>query len=339
MPPDPRRPAGTPCRCCARTPPSGRRTPFAPDGERSIARAYIKAFGRARRLVYVEDQYLWSGAAAGVLADGCGRSPACTSSRSCPAIPDRDGRLSGPPYRIGQQQAHRAAARRPAANGCAVFDLEAPSGWPIYVHSKVCVIDDTWMIVGSDNLNIRSWTNDSELSCAVIDERARRARAASIPVAAATAPACLARQTRGCGCGASTSGGRAGDDADLVDGVPAIACCAPPPDSTRGTSGGRTGPRPPGRLRHHRPGRCAGGRRGGPSRCTACSSIPTAVPAGCGAPAGVLSRADPSWGRAELGGNRVPGRSEDARGLQVADRACGPSSHASRSCGGASSAA
>ena len=33
--------------------------PFAPVGERSVARGIIKALGRARRLIYVEDQYLW----------------------------------------------------------------------------------------------------------------------------------------------------------------------------------------------------------------------------------------------------------------------------------------
>ncbi len=31
------------------------------------------------------------------------------------------------------------------------------------------MIDDVWAAVGSDNLNRRSWTHDSELSCAVID--------------------------------------------------------------------------------------------------------------------------------------------------------------------------
>jgi phosphatidylserine/phosphatidylglycerophosphate/cardiolipin synthase-like enzyme len=39
----------------------------------------------------------------------------------------------------------------------------------VYVHAKVCVIDDRWTCVGSDNLNLRSWTHDSELSCAVMD--------------------------------------------------------------------------------------------------------------------------------------------------------------------------
>nr|BFE86094.1 hypothetical protein GCM10020093_086950 [Planobispora longispora] len=40
----------------------------------------------------------------------------------------------------------------------------------MYVHAKVCVVDDVWAAVGSDNVNLRSWTYDSELSCAVIDE-------------------------------------------------------------------------------------------------------------------------------------------------------------------------
>ena len=51
-----------------------------------------------------------------------------------------------------------------------MFDLENARGLPVYVHAKVCIIDDVWMMVGSDNLNRRSWTNDSELSCAVMDE-------------------------------------------------------------------------------------------------------------------------------------------------------------------------
>src|SRR6185437_6036857 len=34
--------------------------PFAPRGERSVARGYVKALHQARRLIYIEDQYLWS---------------------------------------------------------------------------------------------------------------------------------------------------------------------------------------------------------------------------------------------------------------------------------------
>jgi len=40
-----------------------------------------------------------------------------------------------------------------------VHDLENEAGRPIYAHGKLCVIDDVWMSVGSDNLNRRSWTH------------------------------------------------------------------------------------------------------------------------------------------------------------------------------------
>ena len=55
-----------------------RRTRSRPTGERSIARAYLKAFRRARRLVYLEDQYLWSLDATDVLRDALRRAtPSC----------------------------------------------------------------------------------------------------------------------------------------------------------------------------------------------------------------------------------------------------------------------
>ena len=50
-----------------------------------------------------------------------------------------------------------------------VFDVENHAGTPVYVHAKVCVVDDIWASVGSDNFNRRSWTHDSELSSAVLD--------------------------------------------------------------------------------------------------------------------------------------------------------------------------
>ena len=55
----------------------------------------------------------------------------------------------------------------------AVYGLENDAGTPIYVHAKVCLIDDTWGSVGSDNANRRSWTHGSELSCAVLGHRHR----------------------------------------------------------------------------------------------------------------------------------------------------------------------
>jgi hypothetical protein len=50
------------------------RYPYAPRGERSIALAYTKALGRAERLIYVEDQHLWSFDVARIFAAALQRS-------------------------------------------------------------------------------------------------------------------------------------------------------------------------------------------------------------------------------------------------------------------------
>src|SRR2546423_4425191 len=79
--------------------------PFAVDGERTIARAYERAFARATRLVYVEDQYLWSDVVARTLARALHRAPQLRVIAVVPRFPDQDGRLSGPPNRLGQLSA------------------------------------------------------------------------------------------------------------------------------------------------------------------------------------------------------------------------------------------
>jgi phosphatidylserine/phosphatidylglycerophosphate/cardiolipin synthase-like enzyme len=152
--------------------------PFAPEGERSIARAYSRAFNRARRLVYIEDQYFWSDLVAATLASALQRKPELQVIAVVPRHPEKDGRASGPPMRYGQRLAWDLL-REAGGDRFALFDLENAEGTPIYVHAKVCVVDDEWMTIGSDNLNLRSWTHDSELTCAVVDpdgELPRRTR-------------------------------------------------------------------------------------------------------------------------------------------------------------------
>src|SRR5205823_6466018 len=74
-----------------RTYPARRRAyPFAPEGERSIARAYLKAFRRARRLIYVEDQYLWSLDAARALRGALADHPHLLIAVVIPRYPDPD---------------------------------------------------------------------------------------------------------------------------------------------------------------------------------------------------------------------------------------------------------
>jgi phosphatidylserine/phosphatidylglycerophosphate/cardiolipin synthase-like enzyme len=141
---------------------------FAPDGERSVARAFAKAIKRARTLIYIEDQYFWSIEIARLLADVLREQPQLQVIGVVPRYPDKDSKWSGPPSRLAQARA-LAIVQRAGGERVGIYDIENDANTPIYVHAKVCVIDDVWATVGSDNLNRRSWTHDSELSCAVID--------------------------------------------------------------------------------------------------------------------------------------------------------------------------
>ncbi|MBC2904670.1 phospholipase D-like domain-containing protein [Streptomyces cupreus] len=142
---------------------------FAPDGERSIARGYRKALRRARALIYLEDQYLWSPRVVECFADALSANSGLRLIAVVPSFPEQDGRLTLPMNLVGRIGA-LDRLRRAGGGRVAVYGLENRAGTPVYVHAKVCVIDDVWACVGSDNVNMRSWTHDSELACAVLDE-------------------------------------------------------------------------------------------------------------------------------------------------------------------------
>jgi phosphatidylserine/phosphatidylglycerophosphate/cardiolipin synthase-like enzyme len=254
LPPDPVDPAprGSHAVQVIRTYPAKRPPyPFAPEGERSIARAYLKAFRRARRLVYIEDQYLWSPDAAEVLADALRREQELRVVAVVPRYPDRGGRASSAAARLARDRAVDTL-RRAGGDRVAVYDLENTQGTPIYVHAKVCVIDDVLLVIGSDNLNRRSWTHDSEVSCAVIDGEADE-RAPTDPGGLGDCARRLARQTR-LRLWCEHLGRDDGDVEDLL--APATGCAAlahAAADLDRWHRDGRRGPRPPGHLRAHAP--------------------------------------------------------------------------------------
>ena len=227
--------------------------PFAPHGERSVARGFTKALGRARRLVYLEDQYMWSPHIARVLAAALRRSPQLHLVVVVPRHSDVDGRWALPPNQVGRLQAMQVC-RTAAPDRVHVFDLENHAGNPVYVHAKVAVMDDTWACVGSANLNRRSWTHDSELSAAVLDA-ARDGREPADPGGHGDGARCFARDLR-LALVREHLDRVPGDDDDLLDPgrfVQAAEEAAANLDAWH--AGGRRGPRPPGRLRAHRPER------------------------------------------------------------------------------------
>jgi phosphatidylserine/phosphatidylglycerophosphate/cardiolipin synthase-like enzyme len=225
---------------------------FAPQGERSVARGYSKAIRRARRLIYLEDQYLWSKEVADLFATALEEHPGLHLVVVVPRVPDQEGAVSERPQYVGRHQALETC-RRAGPGRVHVFDPENHEGTPVYVHAKVCVVDDVWASVGSDNFNRRSWTHDSELSSAVLDSTLDQREP---------------RDPGGHGDGARTFArdlrlelarehlDRAADgsqDADLLDPedfVAAVEASAAALEAWH--DGGQVGPRPPGRLRPHR---------------------------------------------------------------------------------------
>ncbi|MBO0680570.1 phospholipase [Mycolicibacterium sp. S2-37] len=209
---------------------------FAPHGERSVARGYTKALRRARRLIYLEDQYLWSRQVADLFAAALTENPDLHLIAVIPRHPDVDGRWALPPNQVGRRQAIDAC-RAAAPDRVHIFDPENHEGTPVYVHAKVCVIDDEWACVGSDNFNRRSWTHDSELSCAVLDDTGVFARDLRLRLMREH----LDRAPDG------------SEDHGLLDPADAVGEIVSAAKALEDWyDGGRRGLRPPGRLRAHR---------------------------------------------------------------------------------------
>ena len=208
--------------------------PFARHGERSVARGYVKSLGRARSLVYVEDQYLWCSEVLSVFAEALRREPQLRMIFLIPRFAEQDGRWSEPPNLVGRDRPLHIL-REAGGERVAIYSPENSAGTPIYVHAKACVIDDEWACVGSDNTNRRSWTHDSEVSAAFVDGSARG----------------TARDLRLSLSHEHLGGAATGYDLDdPVSWFDAFRVAAAALDAWH--AGGCIGPRPPGRLRTYR---------------------------------------------------------------------------------------
>jgi phosphatidylserine/phosphatidylglycerophosphate/cardiolipin synthase-like enzyme len=223
--------------------------PFAPQGERSVARGFRKAIARARQLIYIEDQFLWSTEVAKVFAAALVANPSLHLIAMVPRYFDQAGTLTLRPNQVGREMAVRVLLDA-APDRVAIYDIENLAGVPVYVHAKISVIDDVWASVGSDNFNRRSWSHDSEIACAVLDQE-RDAREPIDPAGLGDGARKYARDLR-LELWREHLGRAKGDDHGLLDPVEAVAAFRATAEALeRWHREGERGERPPGRVRPH----------------------------------------------------------------------------------------
>jgi phosphatidylserine/phosphatidylglycerophosphate/cardiolipin synthase-like enzyme len=137
-----------------------------PRGEFTILEAYLRALRSAQRLIYFENQFLWSPEIVSVLADKLSDPPG-DRFRLLVLLPAKPN--NGNDDTRGQlgllAQADDGAGRFLA---CTLYQA-GDNACPIYVHAKIAIIDDAWLTVGSANLNEHSLFNDTEMNVVTHD--------------------------------------------------------------------------------------------------------------------------------------------------------------------------
>ncbi len=146
---------------------------FAPEGEFGIRHAYVEALRRARRLIYLENQYLWSAEVVEALVAAM-EAPHPGPFRIVLVLPARahHGRWANDRHvrrlRLADAGRGLVSVYGPCAAGPGSGDA-AFAYRPIYVHAKAAIVDDEWLTVGSANLNNRGLRTDGEINAVVRD--------------------------------------------------------------------------------------------------------------------------------------------------------------------------
>ncbi|HJU35895.1 MAG TPA: phosphatidylserine/phosphatidylglycerophosphate/cardiolipin synthase family protein [Gaiellaceae bacterium] len=138
------------------------------DGEWSILESYLRALRAAERLVYLESQFLWAPELTFVLAEKLRRPPRDDFRviALLPAHPNNGADDSRGQVGLLIDADKKSGDDTTRFLACTLYQ-PGPGGNPVYVHSKAAVIDDTWLTVGSANLNAHSLFNDTEANVVV----------------------------------------------------------------------------------------------------------------------------------------------------------------------------
>ena len=144
-------------------------------GDYSILESYIGALRSAERFVYLENQFLWSPEIVSTLVDKL-KNPPGNDFRVLVLLPARAN--DGADISRGQVAALiHAADETTRFLACTIYARSRNLRDPVYVHSKIGIVDDRWLTVGSANLNAHSLFHDTEMNVVTHDpDLARAAR-------------------------------------------------------------------------------------------------------------------------------------------------------------------
>jgi phosphatidylserine/phosphatidylglycerophosphate/cardiolipin synthase-like enzyme len=140
-----------------------------PTGDFRILESYVRALRCAERLVYLENQFLWSPEIVSLLADKL-RRPPTDDFRLVVLLPSRAN--NGHDDTRGQVSVLVDADLQTGGGRFLAATIRSRTGDrvdPLYVHAKVGIVDDRWLTVGSANLNAHSLLNDTEMNVVTDD--------------------------------------------------------------------------------------------------------------------------------------------------------------------------
>jgi phosphatidylserine/phosphatidylglycerophosphate/cardiolipin synthase-like enzyme len=142
-----------------------------PLGDFRILESYLRALRSAKRLVYLENQFLWSPEIVTVLVDKL-RNPPSDGFRLLLMLPANP--KNGTEDTRGQLGVLAEADDGQGRFLACTIHQRGERGQPVYVHAKIGIVDDRWLTLGSANLNEHSLFNDTEMNVVVRDEALAR---------------------------------------------------------------------------------------------------------------------------------------------------------------------
>lgn len=143
-----------------------------------IRQMYLDLIGTAKEFIYIENQFLTSNEIAQALNQRLHEKPGlrvlCISSYDPQGVMEREGMWAGRiDFKKTLEQGIELARVRILCSG--MTDSQGQAHYK-RIHSKVIVIDDTYLTVGSANINNRSMTLDTECDLQVMATTPEQAR-------------------------------------------------------------------------------------------------------------------------------------------------------------------